>query len=90
MYWWIFIGSKGGVMRMKIVMSLKDYPQNANQLAQNLGVNYRTVTHHLSILEENYIVKSEGPKYGKVYFLTDSFLKNYSLFNEIISRGRKR
>ncbi len=89
MFWWIFVGSKGGVMRMKIVISLKDFPQNANQLAQNLGVNYRTVMHHLNILEENGIVKSEGPKYGKVYFLTDLFMKNFDLFEKITERVRR-
>jgi len=89
MFWWIFIGSKGGAMRVKIVISLKDFPQNAYQLAQNLGVNYRTVMHHLSILEENGIVKSEGPKYGKVYFLTDLFTKNFELFEKIIKKGRR-
>jgi DNA-binding transcriptional ArsR family regulator len=89
MFWWIFIGSKGGAMRVKIVISLKDFPQNAHQLAQNLRVNYRTVMHHLSILEENGIVKSEGPKYGKVYFLTDLFTKNFELFEKIIKKGRR-
>lgn len=90
LYWWIFVGSKGGAMRARIVMSLKDYPQNAYQLSQNLGVNYRTIIHHLSVLEENYIVKSEGPKYGKVYFLTDAFLSNFGLFDQIVSRVRKK
>ncbi len=90
MFWWIFAGSRGGAMRARIAMSLRDLPQNANQLASNLGVNYRTITHHLRILEENGIVKSGGPKYGKVYFLTDLFLMNDGLFDEVVGRKVER
>ncbi|BBE42109.1 Transcriptional regulator, ArsR family [Conexivisphaera calida] len=77
-------------MRARIVASLRDLPQNANQLAQNLGVNYRTITHHLRILEESGIVKSEGPRYGKIYFLTDLFQMNDDLFEEIVGRVKRR
>ncbi|WP_232085609.1 ArsR/SmtB family transcription factor [Conexivisphaera calida] len=90
MFWWIFTGSRGGTMRARIVASLRDLPQNANQLAQNLGVNYRTITHHLRILEESGIVKSEGPRYGKIYFLTDLFQMNDDLFEEIVGRVKRR
>ncbi len=90
MFWWIFAGSRGGTMRARIVESLRDLPQNANQLAQSLGVNYRTITHHLRILEDSGIVKSEGPRYGKVYFLTDLFRANEGLFEEIVGRARRR
>ena len=90
MFWRIFVGSRGGAMRARIVASLRDLPQNANQLAQNLGVNYRTITHHLRILEESGIVKSEGPRYGKIYFLTDLFQVNSDLFEEIVGRVRRR
>lgn len=85
--WWVFVGTRGGPMRKKIMLSLLNSPANANQLAERLGVNYRTILHHIRILEENGLVKSEGPKYGKVYFPTDLISENMEVFNSVLSDG---
>ncbi len=85
MFWWVFVGTRGGKMRIKIIEALKQSPANMNQLAERLGVNYRTISHHLKVLEENGILVSEGPRYGKVYFLERSFEENFSLFQHVIS-----
>ncbi|WP_449462873.1 winged helix-turn-helix domain-containing protein [Tardisphaera miroshnichenkoae] len=87
MFWWIFVGSRGGKMRLKIVESLMQSPANANQLAQKLGVNYRTIEHHLRVLESNGIVKSEGPRYGLTFFATDSLRANYPLIRRLLEEG---
>jgi predicted transcriptional regulator len=68
MLWWIFVGSKGGRMRAKLVKQIMERPMNANQLAQALNVNYRTVMHHIDILLKNNLISAEGPRYGTVYF----------------------
>ncbi len=88
LYWWLFVGTKGGRMREMIVKELMTSPANANQLAKRLGVNYRTVMHHLTLLEENGIVKSEGPRYGKVFFLSQMFYSSYSAFSKIVNGGK--
>ncbi len=74
-------------MRLKIVESLMQSPANANQLAQRLGVNYRTIEHHLKVLESNGIIKSEGPRYGLTFFATDSLKENYSLIRRLLKDG---
>jgi len=77
-------------MRARIIMALRDSPMNANQLADYLGVDYRTVRHHLEILERNKIVASAGEKYGVTYFLTPLMEENYSIFEEIWEKIGKK
>ncbi len=73
-------------MRARILLLLKDKPMNPNQLAAELGVNYRTITHHLNILEEHDLVNRLGEGYGKPYILSDHALEMWSLLEESINR----
>ncbi|MGZ7048559.1 MAG: ArsR/SmtB family transcription factor [Methanobacterium sp.] len=81
--WWLILGTRGGLNRAKIIKKLNKRPYNAHQLAEELNVNYRTIRHHIKILEDSDVVKSAGEKYGKIYFLSDSMEQNYKDF-EII------
>ena len=81
--WWLFLGTRGGLNRAKIIKQLRMHPYNANQLAEALDVNYRTITHHLKILEKSNLVKSVGEKYGKMYVLTDEMERDYAEFEAI-------
>jgi DNA-binding transcriptional ArsR family regulator len=69
--WWLIGGSRGGRNRLRIVRTLEERPMNTNQLSNELDLNYKTVQHHLEILEENDVVTTEGDGYGTLYFLTD-------------------
>jgi len=81
--WWLILGTRGGVNRAKIIKKLNERPYNAHQLAETLNVNYRTIRHHIKILEDSNVVKSAGEKYGKMYFLSESMEKNYNDFETI-------
>lgn len=81
--WWLILGTRGGLNRAKIIQKLNERPYNANQLAEMLNVNYRTIIHHIKILEDSDFVTSIGDKYGKVYFLSETMEKKYGDF-EII------
>lgn len=83
MLWWLILGTRGGINRAKIIKKLKERPYNAHQLAEELDVNYRTIRHHIKILEDSEVVKSAGEKYGKIYFLSDNMEKNYDDFETI-------
>jgi len=80
---WLIAGTRGGSTRALIIKALKEAPQNANQLANLLEMDYRTIRHHLKILEENRIITSAGDRYGVTYFLTSEMEENYALFEEI-------
>lgn len=82
--WWLIAGSTGGPNRAKIIMALHQRPYNANQLSETLNLNYKTVRHHIKVLEENNVITSTGKnKYGEMYFLTDKMEENYDTFQEI-------
>lgn len=60
---------------------------NTNQLSNALELNYKTVQHHLEVLEENDIVTTRGDNYGKMYFLTDAMSDNLDILEEIAAQA---
>ena len=76
--------------RGRIIETLKKEPLNANQLCNVLGVDYRTVRHHLDVLEKNGLVTSVGERYGKIYFISQELDENYEDFVEIWNRIGKK
>lgn len=87
---WLIAGTRGGVTRAKIIETLKETPQNANQLAKTLQMDYRTMKHHIDILQKNRIITSTGDGYGKTYFLHPEMEENYFLFEEIMNKIWKK
>ncbi len=87
---WLIAGTRGGLTRAEIIESIRETPQNANQLATALKVDYKTVRYHLEVLEKNHIVTSVGDKYGATYFLTQVMEDNYTSFEEILKKIWKR
>ena len=89
--WWIIAGSKGGVNRARIIDLLHQRPYNANQLTEILGLDYKTVRHHLGVLLENQVIESnEGEKYGTMYFLSRNMEDNFVMFQDIwVKVGKK-
>jgi DNA-binding transcriptional ArsR family regulator len=87
---WLIAGTRGGPTRAKIIEILKETPQNANQLANQLGMDYRTIRHHLKVLEKNRMVTTAGEGYGTTYFLSPPLEENYGVFEEIVNRIWKK
>ena len=89
---WYLIGStKGGVNRAKIIDLINSHPANANQIASELQLDYKTVIHHLRVLSDNgLIVTDNKDSYGAIYFLTPLMEKNYASFREILVRIGKK
>jgi DNA-binding transcriptional ArsR family regulator len=81
--WYLFAGSRGGENRIKIIDLLKERPQNMNQLAEALGVDYKLVQHHIGVLEKNNMVTKIGEKYGVLYFISNYLEANIEAFNEV-------
>jgi len=87
---WLIVGTRGGPSRARIIQTLNETPQNANQLANLLGMDYRTIRHHLQVLEKNRIITSAGEGYGKTYFLSPVMEENYGEFEEILKKMWKK
>jgi DNA-binding transcriptional ArsR family regulator len=87
---WLIAGTRGGITRAQIIKALKENPQNANQLANLVGKDYRTIRHHLEVLQKNRIITSAGDRYGLTYFLSPEMEENYALFEEILDKLWKK
>lgn len=85
--WWLIGGSRGGHNRVRVIRVLNEKPMNANQLANRLELDYKTVRHHLDKLAENDVVTSMGDGYGETYFLTDEMKRNLDVLDEITARS---
>jgi predicted transcriptional regulator len=75
----------GGKTRAQIIKSLKNTPQNANQLSTELKLSYKTICHHLKILQKNKLLTAINNTYTTIYQLSKTMEENYHLFEEIIS-----
>ncbi len=82
--WYLIAGTKGGITRGRMIILLKDMPCNANKIAKMLSLDYKTVRHHISVLEQNNIIVSVNKgKYGAVYFLSEFMNSNIVDFEQI-------
>ena len=84
--WFIFAGSRGGINRLKIISALKKNTLNTNQLAKELGLDYKAIQHHIRILEKNNLITKTGEKYGVTYSLSTFLEVNMEAFDEIATK----
>lgn len=89
--WYLIAGTKGGETRGKMVELLKNTPSNANKISEMLNLDYKTIRHHLNVLEKNNIITAVNKgNYGAVYFLSETMKADMDVFNEIWARfGQK-
>jgi len=81
--WWILAGSSGGQNRGRIIQLLRERPRNAHQMAKELGLDYKTVRHHLDVLMDNQMLSARGEGYGRMFFLSPMLETNFAAFEEI-------
>ncbi len=80
----LFVGTRGGDNRLRIIKKLEKRQFNPNQLVKELGLDYKTIVHHLEILEENGLVERAGDRtYGGIFSMTDFGKANMPLVNRI-------
>jgi len=84
--WWIIGGTKGGATRGRIILALKERPQNANQLTNLLELDRKTVLYHLNLLTDNKLLTTAGKRYGLMYFLSPELESSFKLFLDIWSK----
>ena len=87
--WFVFAGSRGGLNRLRIITALKEKPQNTNQLANELGLDYKSIQHHINVLEKNNLISKEGEKYGITFFISTFLEVNMETFDEIANKLEK-
>jgi DNA-binding transcriptional ArsR family regulator len=85
--WYLLFGTRGGPNRRRVLEQLERSPANAHQLSAFLALDYRTVRHHLKILERSGAVsRPVGEAYATPYEIsaaTSAFLET------LVSTGRE-
>lgn len=81
--WYVLTGTSGGQNRLRLLRALRERPRNANQLAEELDLDYTTVRHHLSVLVDHNLITKTGDTYGVIYQLSPSVLDNWSVIEQI-------
>jgi DNA-binding transcriptional ArsR family regulator len=88
---YLLAGTRGALNRLLILRYLKENPVNANKLATDLKLDYKTVQHHIKILEQNgLIVASQKGSYGAVYFISPYMEAEYAILEEIWAKVDKK
>ncbi|HEV2192116.1 MAG TPA: winged helix-turn-helix domain-containing protein [Nitrosopumilaceae archaeon] len=84
--WFVFTGSKGGLNRIRLISVIRKTPLNANQLAKELGLDYKAIQHHVNVLEKNNLITRVGEKYGATFFISTFLEVNLETFDEIVTK----
>jgi DNA-binding transcriptional ArsR family regulator len=84
--WYVLTGTRGGENRIRLLRAVDERPRNANQLAEALDLDYKTVRHHLDVLVDNDVLRKSGDDYGAVYLPTDRARNNWDVIEEIIDQ----
>lgn len=84
--WSIIAGTRGGANRARILDLIKDTPLNAHRISTQLGLDHKTVAHHIKILAKNGLVKKAEKDYGAEYELSDIMVQNQDTLDDIVRR----
>ena len=84
--WHLLGGTRGGPLRIRILGELRERPYNTNQLTGLLGVDYKTVQHHLRVLVENRVLSSTGQAYGAVFLPTPDMEESWPEFETLVAK----
>jgi len=69
-----------------MISELKERPMNANQLSNQLRLDYKAIQHHIGVLEKNNLIEKEGERYGVTYFISTFLEANMEAFEEIAEK----
>lgn len=82
--WYVLTGTRGGPNRARILRAIDERPRNANRLASDLDLDYKTVRHHLDVLVDNGIVTTSGDEYGAIYLPSERVRQQWELVETVL------
>lgn len=83
---YLFTSTRGGLTRLKIIMMLLEKPYNTHQMALALDLDYKSIQHHMRVLEKNNMVSKVGQKYGAIFHLSIFLESNIIVLDEAIDK----
>lgn len=82
-------GTRGGLVRLRILLLLEK-PQNINELSRRLNLDYKTVQHHIRVLEKSDLITSSKKNYGNSYRLSTLLASNKEILRELRELGKSK
>lgn len=86
MWWYLLAGTRGGENRARISRARREQPRNANQLADQLGLDYNAVTYQLDMLTDHDVLETCGDEFERVSLPSDRFERYDEAFDRITDR----
>lgn len=83
-------GTRGGPVRLTLLRILSKNRMNINQISNQLKLDYKTVQHHMRVLEKSGFVNKEALSAENVYSLSVLVSSNKDLMNEIKGMGKSK
>ena len=87
---YLFTSTRGGPARLNIIMILLETPCNTCQLSQRLHLDYKTIQHHVRVLEKNNMITKSGKKYGAVFQLSVFLEMNIGELDAVIDKIERK
>ena len=81
--WFLLGGKRGGENRARIIQVLRMRPMNMNQLARELGLQYKAIQHHVKVLVDSSLLLPSGEGYGTLYLLSPWLRHHIEIFDEV-------
>ena len=75
-------GTRGGPVRLQILMLLEKKPHNINEISKRLSLDYKTVQHHMRVLHKSGFIVSSGMSYANSYSLAEIVKLNKDMLKE--------
>lgn len=76
-------GTRGGPVRLQILLMLEKNPRNVNEIAKAMALDYKTVEYHMRVLEKSGFITSSKKKYDNTYTLSTLLALNKNILREI-------
>jgi DNA-binding transcriptional ArsR family regulator len=87
--WYLLRGTRGGPNRLRIIEELTRSPANAHRLSSTLNLDYRTVRHHLRLLEQHgAVARPVGDAYAAPYELSPYLAEHLQELREVLHPRR--
>lgn len=83
-------GTRGGPVRLKILLHIEKTPCNINELSKELSLDYKTIQHHVRVLQKSGFLRSGDDSYGKKYTLSPILEKNKNILESVSNMGKSK
>ena len=82
----VFTGMGGRYTRLRILCAITSDPMNAMELSKRLGLDYKTITHSIEVLEKNNLIIRKGEGYGDLFFPSELISSNLPTLYHVIRK----